>query len=218
MKLDLRELPFYYINLEEAEQRKEKVEEILKGLDIKNVTRINAIKHENGAAGTPRSMLKALELAHNGDPFVLLEDDISLKNWDPIIEIPDDTDALYLGVSWWGRMNSHSGPCVKWEKVNDKIVRVYNMLGGHAILYKSDRYIDLSKRICQHAGYKIQDHVDIGFATVQRWHNIYAIDDPYFYQTSCSGNEQGTYGRLSLQQSADFIHPHPQFFLPEALC
>ena len=26
------------------------------------------------------------------------------------IEIPDETDALYLGISSWGRMNGHSGP------------------------------------------------------------------------------------------------------------
>ena len=28
------------------------------------------------------------------DTFVLLEDDIALKNWEPIIDIPDDADAF----------------------------------------------------------------------------------------------------------------------------
>lgn len=215
MNLDLREVPFYYINLEDAVERKRKVESDLQSLGIKNITRVDAIRHSNGAAGTPRSMLKALEIAHNGEPFVLVEDDISVKRWDPIIEIPDDADAFYLGISGWGRMNSHSGPFVQWEKVSDDILRVYNMLSGHAIVYISDRYIDLVKRICYNAGYNIEDHVDIGFAEVQRWHNIYAFDDPYFYQTSSGGNQTVTYQKLSEQQSLECISYMKQFYLPQ---
>lgn len=215
MNLDLREVPFYYINLEDAVERRNKVEADLQSLGIKSINRVDAIRHSNGAAGTPRSMLKALELAHNGDPFVLVEDDISIKRWDPIIEFPDDADAFYLGISGWGRMNSHSGPFVQWDKVSDEILRVYNMLSGHAILYISDRYIDLAKRICYNAGYNIEDHVDIGFAEVQRWHNIYAFDDPYFYQTSSDGNQAVTYQKLSDQQSLECISYMKQFYLPQ---
>ena len=189
MNLDLREIPFYYINLDDAVGRRERTESQLTELGIKSITRIPAIRHTYGAAGTPRSMLKALEKAHNGQPFVLMEDDVAVKRWEPIIEIPDDADAFYLGISGWGRMNSHSGPFVQWENVSDEILRVYNMLSGHAIMYISDRYIDIAKRIAYHAGYNIEDHVDIGFAEVQRWHNVYAFDDPYFYQTSSGGNQ-----------------------------
>lgn len=215
MNLDLREIPFYYINLDDAVERRNKVEADLQSLGIKNINRVDAIRHTNGAAGTPRSMLKALELAHNGNPFVLVEDDISVKRWDPIIEIPDDSDAFYLGISGWGRMNSHSGPFVQWEKISDDIVRTYNMLSGHAILYVSDRYIDLAKLICYHAGYNIEDHVDIGFAEVQRWHKVYAFDDPYFYQTSSGGNQTVTYQKLSEQQSLECISYMKSFYLPQ---
>jgi hypothetical protein len=215
MNLDLREIPFYYINLDDAVERRRRVEGDLQSLGIKNIIRVDAIRHTNGAAGTPRSMLKALELAHNGNPFVLVEDDISTKRWDPIIEIPDDSDAFYLGISGWGRMNAHSGPFVQWEKISDDIVRTYNMLSGHAILYVSDRYVDLAKRICYHAGYNIEDHVDIGFAEVQRWHNVYAFDDPYFYQTSSGGNQTVTYQKLSEQQSLECISYMKPFYLPQ---
>jgi hypothetical protein len=215
MNLDLREIPFYYINLDNAVERNNKVKADLTALGIKNIIRVDAIRHSNGAAGTPRSMLKALEQAHNGKPFVLMEDDVAVKRWEPIIEIPDDADAFYLGISGWGRMNSHSGTFVQWEKVSDDIVRTYNMLSGHAILYISDRYIDLAKRICYHAGYNIEDHVDIGFAEVQRWHNVYAFDDPYFYQTSSDGNQTVTYHPLSQQQSLECISYMKQFYLPQ---
>jgi len=215
MNLDLREIPFYYINLDDAVGRRETTETQLTELGIKSITRIPAIRHTYGAAGTPRSMLKALEKAHNGQPFVLMEDDVAVKRWEPIIEIPDDADAFYLGISGWGRMNSHSGPFVQWENVSDEILRVYNMLSGHAIMYISDRYIDLAKRIAYHAGYNIEDHVDIGFAEVQRWHNVYAFDDPYFYQTSSGGNQTVTYSPLSEQTSIECITYMKPYYLPQ---
>jgi hypothetical protein len=216
MNLDLREIPFYYINLDDAVERKNKIEGHLTALGIKNFTRIDAIRHSNGAAGTPRSMMKVLEIAEKSTtPFVLLEDDVEVKRWNPIIEIPDDADAFYLGISGWGRMNSHSGPFVQWEKVNDTTLQIYNMLSGHAIMYISKRYIDLAKRICYNAGYNIEDHVDIGFAEVQRWHNVYAFDDPYFYQTSSEGNRTVTYHPLSKQQSLECFSYMKQFYLPQ---
>ncbi len=215
MNLDLREIPFYYINLDDAVDRRNNTESQLKELGIKNIIRVPAIRHSYGAAGTPRSMQKALELAQNGKPFVLMEDDVAVKRFDPIIEIPDDADAFYLGISGWGRMNSHSGPFVQWERVSDDILRTYNMLSGHAIMYITDHYIDLAKKICYHAGYNIEDHVDIGFAEVQRWHNVYALDDPYFYQTSSDGNQVVTYSPLSQQQSLECISYMKQFYLPQ---
>ena len=220
MNLDLREIPFYYINLDDAVKRNENMKKILNELGIKNVRRISATRHNIGQAGTARSMLEAIETAINpvvsplGAPFVVLEDDIEVKRWDPIIEVPENADALYLGISGWGRMNGHSGPFVQSDSIGGGLLQVYNMLGGHAILYLRDRYIDLVRRICLHAGYTIEDHPDIGFAEVQRWHNVYAFDDPYFYQTSSGGNQAVTYSPLSEQQSFKLMNISPQFFLP----
>jgi hypothetical protein len=81
-------------------------------------------------------------------------------------------------------------------------------------MYFRNRYIDLVRRICLHAGYTIEDHPDIGFAEVHRWHNIYAFDDPFFYQTSSGGNQTVTYEKLSEQQSHEVMGLIPQLFLP----
>ena len=220
LRLDLREVPFYYINLDDDVERNENIKRILKDLEIKHFRRISATRHKIGQAGTARSMLEAIETAINpivspiGKPFVIIEDDIQVKRWNPIIEIPENCDAFYLGISGWGRMNGHSGPFVQHDEIGLGITQVYNMLGGHAILYLRDRYIDLVRRICLHAGYTIEDHPDIGFAEVQRWHNVYAFDDPYFYQTSSGGNQAVTYSPLSEQQSFKLMNISPQFFLP----
>ncbi len=220
-RYDLREIPFFYINLDDAKERNEKMIKILGDLEIKNFKRINATKHRVGQAGTARSMLEALEIAINpivsplGTPFVILEDDVEVKRWDPIIEVPENADALYLGISGWGRMNGHSGPFVQYDKyVYPGIHQVYNMLGGHAIMYFRDRYIDLVRRVCLHAGYDIEDHPDIGFAEIQRWHNVYAVDDPYFYQTSSDGNQRVTYIPLTEQPLHECKRLMPEFFLP----
>lgn len=218
-RYDLREVPFFYINLDDATERNQKMKKILEDLEIKNFKRINATRHSVGQAGTARSMLEAIETAINpivsplGTPFVIIEDDIEVKKWDPIIEIPENTDAFYLGISGWGRMNGHSGPFVQWDVVNPGMLQVYNMLGGHAIMYLRQRYIDLARRVCLHAGYVIEDHPDIGFAEIQRWHNVYAFDDPYFYQTSSGGNQTVTYSPLSKQQTVECMVQN-QFFLP----
>ena len=219
-RYDLREIPFYYINLDDAVERNENMKKILNELGIKNVRRISATRHNIGQAGTARSMLEAIETAINpvvsplGAPFVVLEDDIEVKRWDPIIEVPENADAFYLGISGWGRMNGHSGPFVQSDSIGGGLVQVYNMLGGHAIMYFRDRYIDLVRRVCLHAGYDIEDHPDIGFAEIQRWHNVYAFDDPYFYQTSSGGNQRVTYIPLSQQESSECLALIPQLYLP----
>ena len=102
-RYDLREIPFFYINLDDAKERDQKMKKILGDLEIKNFKRINATRHSVGQAGTARSMLEAIETAINpivsplGVPFVVIEDDIEVKRWDPIIHVPENADAL----SWY---------------------------------------------------------------------------------------------------------------------
>jgi hypothetical protein len=216
MNLDLREIPFYYINLDDAVERKTRTENHLKALGIKSINRIPAVRHSNGFAGCARTVSDFLHQITEG-PFVLIEDDIEVKHWDPIIEVPDDADALYLGISGWGRMNGHSGPFVQWEQVEDNLLRVYNMLSGHAIVYLSGEWVEMARRCCHHAGYVIESYYDVQIAEVQRFFNIYALDDPYFYQTSSDGNQKVTYEKLSKQQSIECLSYIPQLFLPERI-
>lgn len=216
MNLDLREIPFYYINLDDAVERRTRTENHLKALGIKSINRIPAVRHSNGFAGCARTVSDFLHQITEG-PFVLIEDDIEVKQWDPIIEVPDDADALYLGISGWGRMNGHSGPFVQWEQVDDNLLRVYNMLSGHAIVYLSGEWVEMARRCCHHAGYVIESYYDVQIAEVQRFFNVYALDDPYFYQTSSDGNQKVTYEKLSTQQSLECLSYVPKLFLPERI-
>lgn len=209
MKLKLTELPVVYINLDDQPLRRELMEENLTKLGFKNIIRVSGFKDSIGKRGCAYSHALALEEVDS--PFIVLEDDCLPLNFVDEIEIPDDSDAVYLGISSWGRMNSHSGPCVQWEEVSDYpgLLRIYNMLSAHAILYLNPDYVDLCKRIAYH-GYLISDHHDIGFADVQKYYDVYAFDEPMFYQTSSNGTEEN----LSSYPSTEFMDPDGRFWLP----
>jgi len=183
MKLDLREITAIYINLEQHVEKNLYMQKILKACGFKHILRVEGVSSAtNSVAGCSAAHYKALSEIKL--PFILFEDDCMIKNFRPKIEIPDDADAIYLGISSWGRMNGHSGPYVQSEKISDDIYRIYNMLSAHSILYLKQEYLNMWQRIAYHAGHITEDFHDIGFAEIQRWFNIYAFDDPLFYQTS----------------------------------
>lgn len=195
MKINLTDIPVYYVNLEGEDEKRKHTESMLKNLGFKYVERFNAIRHEAGRIiGCARSHYGILSQDIE-PPFIILEDDCAInRKFKPIVEIPDNTDALYLGISHWGRYIGHSGPFVHTTKVNDEIVRVHNMLATHAILYHSKEYVDICRRVAYHHGYEIEDHLDIGFAEIHKFYNVYCYDEPIFRQYEWSAV---TTGRIS---------------------
>lgn len=204
MKLKLTDIPVYYINLDDQEEKRKRTETILKQIGFKFVERFSAIRHEEGRIiGCARSHYEILNKATA--PFIILEDDCSLNKEVPeVIELPDNADALYLGISHWGRYLNHSGPYVHTTKVDDEIVRVHNMLATHAILYLSKEYVDICKRISYHYGYEVENHLDIGFAEIHRFYNVYCLDEPLFRQYEWSAVTTGKISENSLnKQNSD---------------
>lgn len=200
MKVKLIDIPVYYINLDEDEEKRKITENMLKCIGFKYVTRISAIKHEKGRIiGCARSHYEVLKEAK--PPFIIIEDDCALnKDFVNEIEVPDDADSLYLGISHWGRYLNHSGPYVHYEKVDDEIVRVYNMLATHAIMYLSQTYVDICKRISYHYGYKVEGHLDIGFAEVHKFYNVYSYNEPLFRQYDWSAVTSGKLSEVSIDK------------------
>ena len=188
MKIDLREILTLYINLPHHTEKRDKIHGMLRELKFKNFHRLAGYEYpENPIAGCSRAHYHSLN--SENIPFILFEDDAFVMNqeWNNgIIEVPDDADAVYLGNSTWGRMNGHNGEYVQYDTVEgySGILRVYNMLATHAILYLSKEYTDLIKRVAYHTGYVIENYNDVGFAEVQRYFKIYALDKPLFGQSS----------------------------------
>lgn len=211
MNLDLRKIPAIYINLQRDNEKNEYMYDMLTELGFENIIRVEATefpdRHLAGCSTSHFNSLNEVDV-----PFIIFEDDCRVKNFEPVIEVPDDADAVYLGISSWGRMNSHSGPFVQYEKVDDKLLRVYNMLGAHAILYLSKEYASLCSKISIHASHTAE-HQDIGFAEVQRYYNVYAFDEPFFYQTSSNGTDQS----LTSYPTMELLQPQRTFWKPTEL-
>lgn len=206
MKLILTDIPIYYINLNEDDEKRKRTETMLKCIGFKYVNRLSAIKHEDGRIiGCARSHYEILKNAK--PPFIIIEDDCSLnKDFVNEIELPDDSDALYLGISHWGRYLNHSGPYVHYQKVNEEIVRVYNMLATHAIMYLTQEYVDICKRVSYYYGYIIENHLDIGFAEIHKLYNVYSFDEPLFRQYEWSAVTTGKISSVSCNKNkADFL-------------
>ena len=180
MKVNLTDIPVYYVNLEGEDEKRKHTESMLKNLGFKYVHRFNAIRHEAGRIiGCARSHYSILSTVE--PPFIILEDDCALnKEFVSEIDLPEDADCLYLGISHWGRYMNHSGPFVHTKKISDEFVRVYNMLATHAIAYFSKEYVDICRRVAYHHGYEIENHLDIGFAEIHKLYYVYSYDEPFF--------------------------------------
>tara|TARA_Y100000589_G_scaffold296749_1_gene304085 strand:+ start:286 stop:921 length:636 start_codon:yes stop_codon:yes gene_type:complete len=210
MNLDLRKITALYINLLQDTGRNNDMKKLFKTCGFESHYRIDAEYTPNSLAGCSLSHYNALNEVE--PPFILFEDDCIVKNFKPIIEIPDDADAVYLGISSWGRMNSHSGPFVQYEDLGNGLLRIYNMLSAHAILYLNQEYVSLCSRISEQAT-SIADHQDIGFAEIQRYFNVYAFDDPMFYQSSSNGTDQP----LTTYPTHELIQPNIPFWKPTSV-
>lgn len=189
MKINIRNLSTYYINLDSQEERRQSIEYTLNRLNFTSVTRIPGIENEEGKVGCARSQHKVLSDSSIQTPFLLMEDDcIYTGVKDLEYEIPDDADALFIGNSQWARYLNFSGPFLHYRKIDDKIVQVYNMLAAHAVVYLSDEFRQVCSRISKYCGYQILDHMDNGYAEVQKYYNVYVLNEPIFKQ---SGHNEG---------------------------
>lgn len=212
MVLNPLEIPIYYINLDDQPERNEAITKRLSenGFRKENITRISGIRkpgiqQDPVFIGCFHSQLKALKegLSH-GIPFMILEDDASITTIPDILDIPEKADALYVGISSWAFTPEAPGNLATkgrliMDRVNDKIVRVFNMLSSHAILYVNMEYVKslievLEKNlsgnpiVAESVGTElsyyngIQLPVDVIMANQQYKGNVYALRDPIFYQ------------------------------------
>lgn len=183
MKINLLDIPVFYINMAKDVHKKEYIEKQLVKLGFKNINRIDAIEDKNnGRVGLSKSQLKAL--SQIPAPFIILEDDADPKYFKSTIDVPDDADAVYLGNSQWGLMQSHTGFYLKYKKVPKyaDVYRIYNMLSSHAILYLSQEYVSACQRTTKYCAEEYPMPMDVPFAMIQRFYNVYTIDKPLFIQ------------------------------------
>jgi hypothetical protein len=182
MKINILNLPVFYINLDKDAKKNQETLHRLEQAGFTNINRFPGILGETkklGCALSHRALLSELEI---DGPFIVFEDDIHLSDsFDPVIEIPDDADAYYLGLSKFALNAGVTSNDLLVEKIDYTNYRIYNMLAAHAILYLNKGYYKfLSKAIT--AMIKDNRNQDNARAETMKFFNIYAPNKPLFYQ------------------------------------
>jgi len=193
MKLNLLDIPAYYINLPDQKDRNENAYNLLSDLGFKNIIRVDGIRD-------PKANIVGLSKANHNilstakAPFIIFEDDIEVRNFVAEIEVPDDTDALYLGNSAWAVQDSFHGYFLRYTKsrTHSHLYRTYNMLSAHAILYLSDRYVSACERAAYYCGYVSAWPIDVPYAELQKYYNVYTTNEPMFVQKIFEGRMSDT--------------------------
>jgi len=212
--IDIKKIPAVYINLEKHKEKNDSMYNMLSSIGFETIERVEGVlDSENPIAGCSKAHHKALSSFKA--PFILFEDDCVLFENNKVtqIEIPDDADALYLGISSWGRMNGHNGFYLQYDEFEEhsNLLRIYNMLGGHSVIYFSEDYKKMCEKVSYHAGYVIKDYQDVGFSEIQKFFNVYSLNNPMFYQTS---NELGTKQNVTSYKTDECMSCSPLQFYP----
>ena len=153
------------------------------------------------AVGQMRAVDQALrDCGRNFMPFVVIEDDVSWTNdalANPVIQVPGDADALYLGISmcavlpngprFWGDKGEHL--ILSNTNSTRDVVRIYNMLGGHAIMFLTPAYAAAFCRADMEASLRgfISDTV---FSRLQAYYTVYAVRKTKLFQDAIVGGQE----------------------------
>ncbi len=212
MNLDLREMPILTLNVPDDARRRTFMQAQLDkfGLEGEFAPGVRCAPNPVGCA---LSHMRALRLRAPEPPFLVLEDDCEFfeGRFHYSFEVPDDTDALYLGHSsfglcdepdqWgnrWGRLHN-----VRSESLDADFIRVFNMVGRHAIIYVSPEFvsatIDAGERALLGCDFPIPG--DVRYAELQPDYQVLAVREPICVQAQSQGGRfEAT--RVSVAQDA----------------
>lgn len=184
MKVNLLDVPVFYISLDEKTEQHKYVEGFLQQKGFKSFTRVPGVISDTKRVGVALAHKNALETAlkASGGHFMILEGDVAPWAFQKEIKTPENTDAVYLGVSRWGLKNGVGTKRISVEEHDENVYRIWNMLAAHAILYTNQEYAKfLIKGI--DAMISMATNQDKCRAETQKYWNIYGMKHPMFFQT-----------------------------------
>ena len=187
MLIDLREIPVIWINLDSATKNAETMEQRFKKHGFKNTHRKSGLiippppntdKSIAHFMGCGQSHIDVLDDLKYETPLLVLEDDVEfVENFNPIIEIPDNSDGIYLGIS-------HGNVYYKTNRYNENYLRIGGILAAHAILYVNPTYRKVMSDVGKFCLYNLSKPWDIGTSAIQSEFNVYTPNNPLIYQSN----------------------------------
>lgn len=206
MNIDLKSTKIYLISPAENKYRDRVLTVFGRLIDegFKNITFIKSVPGPNNTASLTNTVIDIFktELSQTR-PFIILEDDCAFFHKYDYIEVPNNFDVLYLGLSLWAYPYSPNTLLYKPRPnivpksettvvpYNDLLVQVKAMTGGHAILFYSREFIRQFLQKINEISQSIDDlpH-DLLFSALHSFYNIYALKRPMFYQDKTLGGQE----------------------------
>lgn len=214
MILDLEKIPILVLNLEEDAARRESIVAQLAAFGLQAVL-VSGVRCKPSIVGCALSHLRALALPGLRPPFLVLEDDTRLfeDRFRTLYDVPDDTDALYLGHSAFGLGGVRPRHGLRWgetgklefSEAQPGYLRFLNVLARHAILYISPRFHEAAIEANQRAlyGHPFPIPGDVEYAGMQPQFNVLATEDPLCFQCDDQGRNRSSTRRSVLDYSLD---------------
>ena len=206
MLIKFNDINYYYLTCNNEKRELHLLNEF-KGLKLFEVNPITEkiSKLQSGCSGFIRMIdLAAQHQKNKFEPFALFEDDVKKKNWINEIEIPDDSDILYIGLSKTGLLGN-VGTNLQIKHINDKIMKINNMLSTHGMVVTSIRGMLIMQK-CMMEDYFRNRPWDLALTEMQPHINVYGLKNPLVFQwRNIGGNELYTY--FHVQNNFPEIYP-----------
>jgi hypothetical protein len=192
MLIDLKKIPTCWITHPKSLDYKKSMQFLIEKIGFETIIEINGEsidknglsfieiqqKKTNSVAEAHIKALKTFE-----PPFLILEDDCAIveTNFKTNIDLPK-CDALYLGTHQYGMVRNVSTMGGTISSIYDEsYLRVYNMLGIHAILYITKEYVNSTINTLQEC-ISISRYCDECVALNLKNHTVLSVKKPFFYQ------------------------------------
>jgi hypothetical protein len=185
--IDLREVRCRWISLERDSAASRHLEQSLRQQGFEDLDWCPGVRLQESGSRSERMHAEAVALAHkralelhlDDQPLLLLEDDVAIEahaNW--TLAVPADADAVWVGISRYGK------PIV--QPINPSLSRIERMFSAHAVLYLSKSYKEHAIHCAEQCN-SCWLPFDIGLSFYQKDFNVYALNQPAFFQANGKG-------------------------------
>ena len=185
MKINLRNVKTKWLNLDSATSNADRISKQCDELGIVDHSRHPGVvlpcpegtrPTEVHYVGVGQTHINCLEENKDAMPFLILEDDAThTEDYQNTIEVPDQTDAIYLGTS-------HGDGGYMAMDIGGGLLRIGKMLAAHAVLYITDKYRQAVIEVAKECLYERHVPFDLGTYQIMENFLVVAPHKPWYYQ------------------------------------
>lgn len=182
MLIQINKLPIYYINLDRDIARKQNIEKLFIECDMHNSHRIKGQIAKNklsrtGCALSHKIVCEKIMNMPQNNTAIVLEDDLEKTDfYHHYIDVPENFDCIFLGISNYNMIVS---PIENF----DNLVKIHHMCSSHALLLRNNNFLKAMYQSIINSINKKTFH-DEDLCKIFSKYNIYALKKPLFYQSS----------------------------------